>query len=72
MEHVGVKDAPFLGVDSFASESGCLQHTESYKLRFEQLERFQHHRPNHSDDNARYALPSGGIRSLTLGLKPVF
>jgi hypothetical protein len=84
VEHVGVKDAPFHGGDSFASESGCLQHTASFTLRFEHSERLQHHRPTTVTITQEYALPTdpdfqqpsavfnGEIRSLTLGLKPVF
>jgi hypothetical protein len=67
-----------------ASESGCLQRTESFKLRLSNRNVFNTTGPTTVTITQGYALPSnpyfqqpsavfnGGIRSLTLGLKPVF
>ena len=84
MEYVGVKDAPFHGGDSFASESGCLQDTESLSYNLSNQNVFDTTGPTTVAITQGYGLPSnrdfqqlsavfnGGIRSFTWGLKPVF
>ena len=84
MEHVGVKDAPFYGgahLQARVDASNVLNHL-SYDLSNRNV--FNTTGPTTVTITQGYALPSnpyfqqpsavfnGGIRSLTLGLKPVF
>ena len=83
MEHVGIKDAPFHGahLQARVDASKVLNHL-SYDLNNRNV--FNATGPTTVTITQGYALPSdpdfqqpstvfiGGIRSLTLGLKPVF